>query len=123
MPTRSGITVATTIATQGDVVQVIGPSNEAAKDVVDFLYAKISKKLVYWSTVKLSPPCMVVICNHILLSTLWFFITVWIGSNKILGKIREDIPNYMWSCKEKLTHTKVSWGECCLKKNNMVDLV
>ena len=56
------------------------------------------------------------ICNHVLLSTLWFFISVWGGSNKILNKIRGDIRNYLWSRKEQQSRTRVSWKECCLKK-------
>ena len=58
----------------------------------------------------------IVICNQVLLSTLWFFITVWGVSNKVLRKIRGDIRNYMWSRKEQLTRTRISWQECCLKK-------
>ena len=58
----------------------------------------------------------VVICNQVLLSTLWFFITVWGGSNKILRSIRGAIRNYLWSGKEQLTQTRVSWKVCCMKK-------
>ena len=56
------------------------------------------------------------ICNQVLFSTLWFFITIWGGSNKVLRKIRGAIRNYMWSGKEQLTRTRVSWQECCFKK-------
>ena len=65
---------------------------------------------------KLSLVGRVVICNHVLLFILWFFITVWRGSNKTLSKIRGAIRNYLWSGKEQLTRTKISWRECCLKK-------
>ena len=58
----------------------------------------------------------IIICNQMLLSTLWFFITVGGGSNKILGKIRGAIRNYLWSGKEQLTRTRVSWKECCVIK-------
>ena len=85
-------------------------------DVDKFLYNKISKKLDYWSTMKLSLGGRIVICNQVLLSTLWFFITVWGGSNKILNKIRGAIRNYLWSGKEQRSRTRVSWRECCLKK-------
>lgn len=34
------------------------------------------------------------------ISILYFFITVWGGSDKILGKIKWDIKNYLWSGKE-----------------------
>lgn len=59
---------------------------------------------------------MVVIYNHIFLSTLWFFIIVCGGSNKILRKFRGAIRNYLWSGKEQLTHTRVSWREFCMQK-------
>ena len=65
---------------------------------------------------KLSLAGRIVICNQVLLSTLWFFITVWGGSNNILEKIRGAIRNYLWSGKEQLTRTRVSWKECCVKK-------
>lgn len=87
---------------------------------------KIAKKLDYWSSMKLSLAGRAVICNQVQLSTLWFFIKVWGGSNKILKKIRGAIRNYLWSGKEQLTRTIVSWRECCLKKKygglGLVDL-
>ena len=86
------------------------------KDIDQFFYNKIAKKLVYYGSMKLSLAGKIVICNQVLLSTLWFFITVWGVSNKVLRKIRGDIRNYMWSGKKQLTRTRVSWQECCLKK-------
>lgn len=82
----------------------------------NFFTTKILKKLDYWSTMKLSLASMVVISNHVLLSTLWFFIIVCGGTNKILAKIISVICNYLWYGKEQFTHTRVSWKECCFKK-------
>ena len=67
---------------------------------------------------KLSLAGKVVICNQVLLSTLWFFITILGGggSNKILRKMRGAIRKSLWSGKEQLTYTRVSWKECCMKK-------
>ena len=87
-------------------------------DIDQFLYRKISNKLNYWCTMKLALAGRVVICNQVLSSTLWFFITVWGGSNKILRKIRGAIRNYLWAGKEQLTCTRVSWRECCMRKKN-----
>lgn len=42
-------------------------------DIDHFLYQKNSKKLDYWSTMKFVLAGRVVICNQMLLSTLWFF--------------------------------------------------
>lgn len=78
-------------------------------DVDQFLYSMVSKKMDYWSTMKVSLVGMVVICNHVKLSTLWFFITVRGGSNKILLKIRSAIHNVLWSGKEQRTRTRVNW--------------
>ena len=83
-------------AEEGDLSKLLGTPfgfNLNTPDVDKFLYNKISKKLDYWSTMKLSLGGRIVICNQMLLSTLWFFITVWGGSNKILNKIRGAIRN------------------------------
>ena len=71
---------------EGDLSKLLGTPfglNLDTKDMYRFLYGKISRKLDYWSIMKLSLAGRAVICNQILLSTLWFFITVWGGSNKI----------------------------------------
>lgn len=76
-------------AEDGDLSKKLGVPfglNLNTKDVDQFLYNKIAKKLDYWSRIKLSLAGRIVICNQLLLSTLWFFITVWGGSNKILKK-------------------------------------
>jgi hypothetical protein len=106
-------------AEEGDLSKLLGTPfglNLNVSDVDHFLYSKISRKLAYWSTMKLSLAGRTLICNHVLLSTLWFFISVWGGSNKILTKIRGAIRNYLWSGKEQHSRTRVSWRECCLKK-------
>ena len=90
--------------------------NSNTADVDSFLYNRISEKLKYWNTMKLSLAWRVVICNLVLFSTLWFFIMVWGGSNKTLRNIRGAIRNYLYSRKEQLTRTRVSWRECCMKK-------
>ena len=108
-------------AEEGDLFKLLGIPfglNLNTHDIDNFLYQKIAKKkLDYRSTMELSLAGRTVICNQVLLSTLWFFITVWGGSNKILNKIRGAIRNYLWSVKEQLTRTRASWRECCLKKN------
>ena len=116
-------------ANEGDMSKLLGTTfglNLRTRDVDEFIYRRISKKFDYWSSMRLSFAGRVVICNQVFLSTLWFFITVWGGSNKILGKIRGTIRNYLWSSNEQLTRTRVSWRECCLRKKKgrlgLVDL-
>jgi hypothetical protein len=55
--------------------------NLHTQDVDDFLYTKIQKKLEYWASVHLSLSGRAVIANSVLLSTLYYFITIW-GSSK-----------------------------------------
>ena len=64
-------------AVEGDLSKLLGTPfgiNLNTPNVEKLFYSKISKKkLDYWSTMKLSLGGRIVICNHILLSTLWFF--------------------------------------------------
>ena len=81
-------------AEEGDLSKLLGTPfglNLDTKDIDQFLYNKIAKKFVYWRSMKLSLAGRIVICNQVLLSTLWFFITVWGGSNKALRRIRGAI--------------------------------
>lgn len=64
---------------------------------------------------KLSLASRVVICNHVIMSTLWFFITMWAGSNKTLRKIWSAIHNYRSSGNGQLNRTRVTWKECWIK--------
>ena len=69
--------------------------NLDTNDVDQFFYGKIAKKLDYWSTIKLSLTERAVSCNQVVISTLWFFITVWSGSYNVLSKMRGSIGNYL----------------------------
>ena len=46
--------------------------NLNTSNVDHLLYFKISRKLDYWSTMKLSLACKMAMCTQVLLSTLWF---------------------------------------------------
>ena len=103
-------------ADNGDFSKLLGTPFGLNLDTHDVLYSKIFKKLDYWRPMKLSLVGRAVICNQMFIFTLWFFITVWGGSNKILSKIRGAIRNYLWSGKEQLTRTTVCWKECSMTK-------
>lgn len=93
----------------GDLSKLLGTPfglNLNTLDVDQFLYQKISKKLDYWSNMRSPLVGRAIICNNVLLSTLWFFITAWGGSRKIIGKIRGAIQNYLWSGKKSISHVQ-----------------
>ena len=83
-----------TMGIGGNLSKLLGTPfglNLHTPDIDQFLYNKISRKLDYWSTMKLLLVGRVVICSQVLFSTLWFLITVWGISNKILQQIRGAI--------------------------------
>jgi hypothetical protein len=85
-------------------------------DVDAFLQQKITKKLNYWNSQFLSLTARRVIVNSILLSTLWFFIHIWAGSNSIIKKIRASLRDYLWSGTEVRAIARVGWDDCCADK-------
>lgn len=48
------------------------------------------------------------------MSSLWYFIAVWVGSKKVLGKFEALLRNYLWSIYENTI--RVSWDDCTLLK-------
>jgi hypothetical protein len=87
-------------------------------NIDEFLMQKIRKKLCYWTTTHLSLSGRVTIINQVLLATLWYFITIWQGSKRVLGKITSLIRNFLWSNKEHKTRIRVNWGDCYVKRKN-----
>jgi hypothetical protein len=94
-------------------------------DVDSFLQDKITKKLSYWNSQFLSLAARRVIVNSILLSTLWFFIHIWAGSDSIIQKIRASLRDYLWSGTEGHAIARVGWDDCCAVKEvgglNLID--
>ncbi|KAG0623283.1 hypothetical protein M758_3G162400 [Ceratodon purpureus] len=70
-------------------------------DVDEFLAAKVSKKLRYWTTIHLSLAGRAVIVNSVLLSTLW---------------IRASLRNFLWAGTEESSRSRVRWTDCCASK-------
>ena len=59
----------------------------ATKDVDSFLLDKLSKKLVHWSTTKLNPTGRSIVANSVLLSSTFFFLSIWGRSKKGVKKL------------------------------------
>lgn len=95
-------------------------------DVDEFLAAKVKKKLTYWTSIHLSLASRTVIVNAVLLSTLWYFITIWGGSLSIIRKIRAMLRDFLWSSSTHRSRARVSWVDCCAPRHigglNLVDL-
>ena len=48
--------------------------------------------------------------------SLWYFITVWAGSKKLLGRIKALFCTNLWSGSESTTRARVSWDDCTMPK-------
>ena len=89
----------------------------ATKDVDSFLLDKLSKKLVHWSSTKLNPTGRSIVANSVLLSSTFFFFSIWGGSKKGVKKIKSVIMNYVAGGKLQRARVRVSWPQCCQPKN------
>ena len=50
------------------------------------------------------------------MSSLWYFIAVWVGSTRVLGRIKALLHNYLWSRSENTTKARVNWDDCTMPK-------
>jgi hypothetical protein len=87
-------------------------------DVDKFLLKKVQHKLNYWASTKLSLVGRKMIINNILLSSLWYFVSVWGGTKKGILKINHLLKNYLWARSNHNCRCSVAWDQCCGKKKN-----
>ena len=88
----------------------------ATKDVDSFLLDKLSKKLVHYNTTKLNPTGRSIVANSVLLSSTFFFLSIWGRSRKGVKKIKSVIMNYVAGGKLQRARIRVSWQQCCQTK-------
>lgn len=48
------------------------------------------------------------------MSSLWYFIPIWAGLSKVLGKIKALLCNYLWLDSENKPRPHVSWDDYVL---------
>lgn len=56
--------------------------------------------------------------NSILLSSLFFFFSVWGGNKKGVAKLKSSILNYLATGKTEKLRARVSWLQCCQKRED-----
>lgn len=93
-------------------------------DVDKFLYDKISKKLLHWSTQKINPTGRVVVANTVLISAMFFFLSIWGGTVNGVKKIKGLVMHYLASGTMQRARVRVSWLQCCqMKEKGGLDLI
>ena len=73
------------------------------------------KKLLLWSSTKLSFIGLIVVANQVLLATTWYVLSCWIFSESCILQIRRLIRNFLCSNKTKChAWSKVKWDAITL---------
>ena len=80
------------------------------------LIHRVKGKLKYWSSTNLSLAGRTLIVRQILMPSLWYCIVVWVGSMKLLGRIKALLHKYLWSGSWNTTRARVSWDDCVMPK-------
>lgn len=57
-----------------------------------------------------------VIINGVLLSGLWYFLSIWGGTDAGVSKIRGQLFNFLWAGDSKRGRNRVNWLTCCQSK-------
>lgn len=80
------------------------------------LVDKVKAKLKCWSSTQLSLVGRILNVKHVLMPSLWYFTTVWVGLKRVLVNVKALLRNYLWCGSKNTTHTSRSWGDCMIPK-------
>jgi hypothetical protein len=58
----------------------------------------------------------VLIINKILMSTLLYLISIWVGLKKVFQQIHVLLGNYLGVQNEHVARSRVKWRDCYVKK-------
>ena len=82
------------------------------------LLLSLRKKLLLWSSAKLSFAGRIVVANQVLLASTWYVLSCWIFSKSCILKIHRLIRNFLWSGKtEDNARSKVKWDVITLPRS------
>ena len=74
------------------------------------LLLSIRRKILFWSSARLSLAGRVVVANQVLLATMWYITSCWVFSSSCISQIQRLIRNFLWSGREgQPTRAKVAW--------------
>ena len=74
------------------------------------LLLSIRRKLIFWSSARLSLAGRALVANQVLLATMWYVTSCWIFSSSCISQIQRLIRNFLWSGKNgDATRAKIAW--------------
>ncbi len=74
----------------------------------------LKRKLINWSTNKLSLAGRILVLNQVLLASIWYLAAYWNPDPKMCDQIRRLIRNFIWGGKEAPARAKVRWDTLTL---------
>lgn len=66
----------------------------------------------------MNPTGRAIVANSVLLSTTFFFLSIWGGTNKGVKKVKSIIMNYLAAGTMQKARIRVSWLQCCQSREN-----
>jgi hypothetical protein len=109
----------TWIDEEDDISKLLGTPfglSMSSQSMDDFIKERVNKSLRYWCTTKVNSTGRGIVVNKILLSSIFFFISIWGGSKKGVTRIKSSMASYMWSDTTNHARSKVAWLQCCQPK-------
>ena len=64
-------------------------------NVDNFLHAPLVKKLTHWSSTRINPTGREMVPNNVILSSLFFYLFIWGGTKKRVGRLKSSIMTYI----------------------------
>ena len=79
------------------------------------MLSQVRKHLQRWAGNKLSLAGRIMIANHVIMSSIWYFASCMNFSNQALNLVRATVRNYIWSGKRATnTRARVKWATAML---------
>ena len=88
----------------------VGPDLSPEQQIAPLLLS-IRKKLLFWSSARLSLAGRIVVTNQVLLATMWYITSCWIFSSSCISQVQRLIRNFLWSGRDgQPARAKVAWA-------------
>jgi hypothetical protein len=80
---------------------------------------------MYWTLQRLNAAGREVVTNSILISSMLYFLAIWCGTKAGIARATSKVRNFFWSGSVTRTRARVSWKQCCLRREdgglNLID--
>jgi hypothetical protein len=75
----------------------------------DKMLSALKRKLINWSTCRLSLAGRILVANQVLLASMWYLAATWNPNPRMCSQIRRVVRNFIWSRKAANARAKVKW--------------